>query len=70
MLYGIAFDDDINPYFQAKQCGVCVCGNDYLGLDQENFSSGGCEQHKRRPAFAFAQFEQHLCYSLFEKYHM
>ena len=37
---------------------------------QENLSSGVCEQHRLRPACASAQTDQHLCYSLFGKYHM
>ena len=37
---------------------------------RENLSSGGCEQHGRRPACASAQSNQRLCYSLFGKYHM
>ena len=36
---------------------------------QENLSSGICEQQKRRPAFASAQSDQRLCFSLIEKYH-
>ena len=36
----------------------------------ENLSSGVCEQHRRRPACAFAQSDQRLCYSLLGKYHM
>ena len=39
-------------------------------LMQENLSSGVCEQHRRRPACASAQSDQHLCYSLFGKYHI
>ena len=31
---------------------------------RENLSSGVCEQHRRRPACAFAQSDQRLCYSL------
>ena len=29
-----------------------------------------CEQHRGRPACAFAQSDQCLCYSIFGKYHM
>ena len=36
---------------------------------RENLSSGVCEQHRRRPACAFAQSDQRLCYSIFGKYH-
>ena len=36
--------------------------------DEENLSSGVCEQHRRRPASA--QSVQRLCYLLFGKYHM
>ena len=37
---------------------------------RENLSSGGCEQHRCRPACASAQSDPRLCYSLFEKYHI
>ena len=33
-------------------------------------SSGVSEQHRRRPACAFAQTDQRLCYSLIKKYHI
>ena len=33
-------------------------------LMRENLSSGVCEQQRLRPAFASAQSDQHLCYSL------
>ena len=36
----------------------------------ENLSSGVCEQHRRRPAWASAQTDQPLCYSLTGKYHI
>ena len=32
---------------------------------QENLSLGVCEQHRRRPACASVQSDQHLCYSFF-----
>ena len=35
---------------------------------RENLSSVVCKQQKRRPACASAQSDQHLCYSLIEKY--
>ena len=37
---------------------------------RENLSSGGCKQHRRRPACASTQPGQHLCYSFFGKCHM
>ena len=37
---------------------------------EETCLLGFCEQHRCRPAFAFAQSDQRLCDSLFEKYHM
>ena len=36
---------------------------------RENLSWGGCEQHRRRPAYASAQSDQRLWYSLFLKNH-
>ena len=47
---------------------VLSCPN--RALSRENLSSGGCEQHRHRPACAFTQSDQRLCYSLFGKYHM
>ena len=38
-------------------------------LTRENLSSEVCEQHRRRPASASGQSDQHLCNKLFEKYH-
>ena len=35
-----------------------------------NLSSGVREQHRRKPAYASAQSDQRLCYSLFAKYYM
>ena len=37
---------------------------------QENLSSVGCEQQRCRPAGAFPQTDQRLCYSLTGKYHI
>ena len=37
---------------------------------RENLPSEVCEQQKGRPACPFAQSDQRLCYSLFEKYHI
>ena len=42
----------------------------YVGLDQVNLSSGVCEQHRGRPAWASAQSDQRLCYLRFGKYHI
>ena len=39
-------------------------------LTRENLSSGVCEQHMGRPACAYVQSDQRLCYLLFGKYHM
>ena len=39
---------------------VLSCPN--WASSRENLSSGGCEQHRRRPACAFAQSDQRLCY--------
>ena len=36
----------------------------------QNLSSGVCEHQKRRPACAFEQSDQRLCYSLIGKYHI
>ena len=36
---------------------------------RESISSGMCEQQRRRPACAFSQSDQRLCYSLFAQYH-
>ena len=46
-----------------------------LASSRENLSSGGgggggCEQHRPRPAWASAQSDQRLCYSLCENYYM
>ena len=41
-----------------------------MGLDQKNMSFGVCEQQRYRPACAYAQTDQCLCYSLFGKYHI
>ena len=38
--------------------------NNIWAATRENLSSGGCEQHRRRPACASAQTDQRLCYSL------
>ena len=37
---------------------------------RENLSSVVCEQQRRRPACAYAQSDQRLCYSLIGKYHI
>ena len=37
---------------------------------RDNISSGMCEQQRRRPACAFLQSDQRLCYSLFAQYHI
>ena len=37
-------------------------------LTDENLSSKVCKHQRRRPACASAQSDQHLCYSLIEKY--
>ena len=36
----------------------------YWASSRENLSSGVHEQHRRRPACAYAQSDQRLCYSL------
>ena len=43
-----------------------------MSLDARKPAFGGfhCEQHRRRPACAFAQSDQRLCYSRFRKYHI
>ena len=41
-----------------------------FGLQREKTCPVVCEQQRRRPAFASAQSDQRLCYSLFEKYHI
>ena len=47
-----------------------LCYKNHLGLDARKpvFMSFG--QHRRRPACASAQTDQHLCYSLFGKHHI
>ena len=42
----------------------------YMGRNTRKPVFGVCEQHRHRPACASAQSDQHLCYSLFGKYHM
>ena len=37
---------------------------------RENLFAGVCEQHRRRPACAYAHSVQRLCYSHFGKYHI
>ena len=37
---------------------------------RENLSLGVCEEHRRRPACAYAQSDQRLCYPLIGKYHI
>ena len=37
---------------------------------RENLSSEACEQQRCRPACACVQSDQHLCFSLFGKYHI
>ena len=65
----------------AKNNGVCIdrslCSSDMsTGVQhnwastRENLSSGVCEQHRRRPAYASAQSDQRLCYSRIGKYYM
>ena len=39
-------------------------------LTPKNLSSSVCEQQNCRPACASTQSDQHLCYSLIEKYHI
>ena len=41
---------------------------DHMGLDVRNPDFAACEQQRCRPACASAQSDQHLYYSLFEKY--
>ena len=47
-----------------------LCYKNHLGLDARKpvFMSFG--QHRRRPACAYAQTDQHICYSLFRKDHI
>ena len=40
------------------------------GSTRENLSSEVSEQQRHRPACAFGQSDQRLCYSLFGKYHI
>ena len=42
----------------------------HMGLGASNLSWEVCKQYRRRPACAYAQSDQHLCYSRFDKYHM
>ena len=43
---------------------------DIWASTRENLSSGVCEQQGRRPACAYAQSDQRLCYSRFVKYNI
>ena len=47
-----------------------VTDDDKWALTQKNLSSGGCEQHRRRPACASTQTDQRLCYSIIKKNHI
>ena len=46
---------------------VCTCK---WAAMRENRTLWVCEQHKRRPACASVQTDQHLCYLLIGKYHI
>ena len=54
--------------FQAIQFHDSI--NYIWALSRENLSSGVCKQQRGRPACAFAQSDQCLCFLLFEKYHI
>ena len=41
---------------------MTLCTGYNWASTRENLSSGVCEQHRRRPACAFAQTDQRLCY--------
>ena len=49
---------------------IYIFSNIMWASTRENLSSGFCEQQRRRPACQSAQSDQHLSYSLFEKYHI
>ena len=53
-----------------ENCLVFIIIITIWALSWENLSSEVCEQHRRRPACASAQSDQHLCFSLFGKYHI
>ena len=42
----------------------------HMGLDARKPVFGGCQQHRCRPACPSAQSDQHLCFSVFGKYHI
>ena len=62
------FSDSLSPcylwYLQALVLSVI------WALTRINLSSGVCELQRRGPACASVQSDQHLCYSLFRKYHI
>ena len=60
--------NNMNPDQTAPK-GAVWSGSIWASM-RKNLSSGVCEQHRRRPAWASAQSDQRLCCSLFGKYHM
>ena len=68
------FYDKTKSFFDNISCESVDRAKGYVKLPshiwasmQENPSSGVCEQHSRRHSCAYAQSDQRLCYSLFEK---
>ena len=61
--------------FKLLTCKLCPQMNKHKSFviwasARENLSSGVYEQQRRKPACAYAQSDQRLCYSLNEKYHI
>ena len=46
-----------------------IC-NAYMGFDARKPVFGVCEQQRHRSACASVQSDEHLCYSLIQKYHI
>ena len=48
--------------------GMCALVRLNMGLDARKPDFVACEQQRRRPAGAYAQSDQHLCFSLSGKH--
>ena len=55
----------VNTYARSSQSQIYIWAS-----TRKNMSSGVGEQHRRRSDCAYAQSDQHLCYSLLVKYHI
>ena len=56
-------------YNEVLRCVIETAPYIIWAWTRENLS-GVCEQHRSRPACAFAQSDQRLCYSFFGKCHI